>query len=111
MGSFGLDELRGELAHTNPGYLEGFGVRQTQNLEVGDVVFGFVSAVVFFVFIFSLNNKNYEQDIGETVGLLPRTLFGKLLYLKYSDTSLNQTPREIRHPRVGIPKQVSIYTP
>ena len=48
MGSFGLDELRGELAHTNPGYLEGFGVRQTQNLEVGDVVFGFVSAVVFF---------------------------------------------------------------
>ena len=41
-----IDQRRGELAHTNPGYLEGFGVRQTQKFKV---VFIFFAVQSFFL--------------------------------------------------------------
>lgn len=77
-GSFGIDELSEvNLLTQILDTWKDLGYGKLRNWS--RCCFWICFAVFFFVLIFSLNNKNYEQDIGATVGLPPRTLLGNIV--------------------------------
>ena len=102
---------RGKLAHTNPGYLEGFGVRQAQKSEVGDVVFGFVFCSFFCVHFFFGTTKTMSKISGQLLDCCRGLCLGNYRIWNIGDTSLDQTHRDSASKGKNTKAGFNIYTP